>query len=310
MEELRFISFEERNFSGKSRETIDQANEIISEYHADGYTLTLRQLYYQFVSRNLIENTERSYKNLGSVMNDARMAGLVAWNGIEDRGREHDAPYLNEDMQEVFNGLESFYKVDLWKRQPYYVEAWIEKEALGNVLERPCKRYRVPFMSCKGYLSVSAMWRAGERFQAAAADGRECVLIHLGDHDPSGIDMTRDNGERLGILSRFVDLDVRRIALNMDQIRQYNPPPNPAKVTDSRSTGYIKKFGNKSWELDALEPSVIAALVEKEIETLIDKRKWNAAIKEEQQKHEYLRRFYDEFHEIDNFMGGDNSEED
>lgn len=299
---MRYIAFIDKSFNGKSQETIGQADDIIKEYVAKGYTLTLRQLYYQFVARGLIENTERSYKNLGNIVNDARYAGLLPWDGIEDRGREYNGTYCNEDMQECFENIAHHYAVDLWERQPYYVEAWIEKEALSNVLSRPCGRFRVPYMSCKGYLSASAAWRAGERFEEAAENGKKCVLIHLGDHDPSGLDMTRDNGARLALLSRQPNIKIRRVALNMNQVRQYSPPPNPTKISDSRATDYIKKFGNSSWELDALEPEVIADLVTKEIRSLIDMDIWNESLSEEEEKRVFLKRFYDEFESIEEFL--------
>ena len=115
-------------------------------------------------------------------------------------------------------------------------------------------------MACKGYLSASEAWRAGLRFQRAIDRGKRPVLLHLGDHDPSGIDMTRDNGDRLG---EFVlqGVEVRRIALNMDQVQEHNPPPNPAKEDDSRFRGYRELYGEESWELDALRQNTIGDII-------------------------------------------------
>lgn len=294
---MRYIEFQSKNFSAKSQETIAQADSIIDEYAGKGYVLTLRQLYYQFVARGLIENTERSYKNLGSLVNDGRLAGMLPWDGIEDRAREHNAWLINEDMRSVFEKIENKYAVDLWGRQDYYVEVWVEKEALGNVVERPCARWRVPYMACKGYLSASQAWRAGERFEEAMDSGRQGVLIHLGDHDPSGIDMTRDNDDRLAMFARQ-NVEVHRIALNMEQIRRYNPPPNPAKMTDTRATDYVAKYGNESWELDALRPEVIDALVNDAIRRFVDDDKWNEAVDEEHEKRAHLKKFWTHFDKI------------
>ena len=95
------------------------------------------------------------------------------------------------------------------------------------------------------------------------------TILHLGDHDPSGIDMTRDNAERLADVFGG-DVELKRIALNMDQIDEYAPPPNPAKVTDSRFEQYLLMYGAESWELDALEPSVINELIVNEVALLRD----------------------------------------
>lgn len=291
-------------FGAKRRATIAQANEIIEDYKRQGYTLTLRQLYYQFVSRDLIENTEKSYKNLGNAINDGRMAGMISWYGIEDRGRGINAWNIEEDEQEVLSGIEWGFCLDYWERQNTYVEVWVEKDALSSVIERPCNELRVPYMPCKGYLSASEAWRAGRRFMEHAEAGRQCVMIHLGDHDPSGIDMTRDNGDRLEIFAEQ-GIEVRRIALNMDQVQQYRPPENPAKLTDTRANDYVARFGYKSWELDALEPSVLHQLIQTEIETLIDPDIWEETRTEETQRRHYLSQLHERYEDICAFLDRD-----
>jgi hypothetical protein len=95
------------------------------------------------------------------------------------------------------------------------------------------------------------------------------VIIHLGDHDPSGVDMTRDIADRLSMFAES-DIEVNRIALNMDQIEEFNPPPNPAKITDSRSGPYIELYGTSSWELDAIEPATLSQLIADTVENYID----------------------------------------
>jgi hypothetical protein len=115
------------------------------------------------------------------------------------------------------------------------------------------------------------------------------VVLHLADHDPNGIDMTRDNRDRLSLYARQ-PVEVRRIALNMDQVHRFRPPPNFAKETDTRSAGYVKTFGTeKCWELDALSPVVIADLIRDAIEPFIERSKWEAALKHEQRGSDQLR---------------------
>ncbi len=166
-------------------------------------------------------------------------------------------------------------RFDQWGRQDHYVEVWVEKDALGSVIEKACQPLMVPHMACKGYLSASEAWRAGKRFEHAFSLGKTCTLIHLGDHDPSGIDMTRDNDDRIEMLSYGSPVEVKRIALNMDQIAEYAPPPNPTKLSDSRAKEYIKRYGRESWELDALEPKVLEKLITDTVSPLIDWDIWN-----------------------------------
>lgn len=287
----------------KSEALVSIAQSIIEDYQREGYTLTLRQLYYQFVARDLIENSERSYKNLGTVITKARMAGLLDWEAIEDRNREHKEFWFQEDETSVIERLPNYIQFDQWDRQPFYVEVWVEKEALGNVVSRACDPYLVPHMSCKGYLSASEAWRAGKRYEQKLYDGKRCVLIHLGDHDPSGIDMTRDNCDRIDLFTRMPqEVEVVRLALNRDQIDQFNPPPNPAKITDSRAKEYIKRFGSTSWELDALEPQVMTEMIQSEIDKYIDERIWNEVANEQKDVEHLLSKLHSRWPDIKHLL--------
>lgn len=278
--------YTERKFKPESMAKIEQANAIIEEYQADGFTLTLRQLYYQFVSRDVIPNSDREYKNLGSILNDARLAGLVDWDAIEDRTRNLRRLPAWDSPADVIRSVSRQYRNNLWADQPSYCEVWIEKDALIGVIEPICNELRVPFFACRGYTSQSEVWSAGQRLIEHLNDGQAVTVFHLGDHDPSGIDMTRDNEDRLRMfIAAEADesmFQIERLALNMDQVKRYKPPPNPAKLTDSRATGYLSKFGDKSWELDALDPKVIARMIRENVDSLIDDEKWEAAIAKEQ----------------------------
>lgn len=276
-----------REFAASSMEIIDQANAIIDEYEAQGFTLTLRQLYYQFVARDLVRNTQQEYKRIGSIINDARLAGYVDWNAIEDRTRHLRANPHWESPESIVRSCASQFAYDKWEDQPCRIEVWIEKDALLGVIEPACRELDVPYFACRGYSSQSEQWRAGKRMSRHIADGQDVIVLHLGDHDPSGMDMTRDNDDRLSMFSGE-STEVRRIALNKDQIDQYRPPPNPAKLTDSRAKAYILRFGESSWELDALEPGVIDRLVRDQVLALRDDDAWDAAVAREHEAREDL----------------------
>lgn len=280
-------TFIERKFSDGSLALIEHANTIIEEYQAQGFTLTLRQLYYQFVSRDLLQNKQSEYKRLGSVINDARLAGLIDWTAIEDRTRNVRAISTWDDPAQIVKAVAEQYKEDAWDSQDWRPEVWIEKDALIGVIEPVCERYRVPYFACRGYTSQSEQYRAGKRFQDVADRGQKPIVFHLGDHDPSGMDMTRDNSSRLEMFAGQ-EVELRRLALNMDQIRRYRPPPNPAKETDSRSGPYIQLYGSKSWELDALDPTVIDRLIADNLDELIDRDRWDEAMKREKQRRDVL----------------------
>lgn len=263
------------SFKAATRKLIRQANGIIDEYRARGFVLTLRQLYYIFASRNIIENTIQSYKRLGSIINDARLAGRIDWEMIEDRTREIEILPRWNNATEGILALAEQYRTDIWRYQPYYIEVWFEKAALTGVIEPACTELRVPYFACRGNVSQSEQWRAGHRFRRQLRLGQKVLVIHLGDHDPNGVDMTRDNRERLAMFAQeTIDFELRRIALNMEQIKEHNLLPQPVKEKDSRSPRYQRDFGDESWELDALDPSIIDRLIRDEIEPLIDRDAW------------------------------------
>lgn len=277
------ITYVPKSFRDSSLEVIEFANDVITDYRAQGFTLTLRQLYYRFIAADFFPNTERSYNRLGSIINDARLAGLVDWYAIEDRGRSLAGTNYFDDPADLIQGAAGGYAIDKWLGQPEYVEVWVEKQALESVIGRAAQELDCDYFSCKGYVSQSEMWRAAQRFKSYARNARRITVIHLGDHDPSGIDMTRDIRERLNDVFGAV-VNVERIALNMDQIEEYGPPPNPAKVTDSRAPEYIARFGRSSWELDALEPKVLHELIIDAIEPHLDRDKYDAQTELERQQ--------------------------
>jgi hypothetical protein len=204
------IAYVEKTFRKSSLAVIQQANTILREYGAAGFDLTLRQLYYQFVARDLIPNTQKSYKRLGSIVNDARLAGHINWSYIVDRTRNLQALGHWDEPLDIIESAAASFRVDLWETQPYYCEAWIEKDALVGVLKRICNQLDIPFFSCRGYTSQSELWGAAQRIIRETRDGRSAVIFYLGDHDPSTIDMTRDIAERFWMFG--AEVDVRRLA--------------------------------------------------------------------------------------------------
>lgn len=314
------IAYKKKNFRQDALDMIAKADHVLREYAAAGYDMNLRQLYYQFVSRDWIANKDSEYKRLGKIVADARMAGLLDWSHMDDLTRRlrsfggFDSP--EQFMEDAFKGFSR----DLWEGQDEYVEVWVEKDALVSIIGGAAGKFRCPFFSCRGYSSQSAMWRAANRLNKVIENGRKVTILHLGDHDPSGIDMTRDITDRLshfiqGNMQVYEGLSpanayattmdnfaVDRIALTMDQIDQYGPPPNPAKITDSRSREYIYEYGHESWELDALTPAVLEDLVADGIRGHLDIDLFNKQIERENEESEALESIGDRWPEIQQWL--------
>ena len=297
------IAYKKKKLRKATLATIATANGIVEEYAAQDFDLTLRQLYYQMVARGHIENSERSYKNFGNVIDDGRLAGMIDWDRIVDRTRNLQTVSHFDDPADIMRTAAESYRTDKWATQPNRVEVWVEKDALTGVIDPVCRRLDLPYFACRGYTSQSEMWGAGQRLARWRRAKQTPIILYLGDHDPSGIDMTRDVIDRLQLFAGGIRVD--RLALNWNQVEQYNPPPNPAKLTDSRAEAYIARFGLSSWELDALDPTTLAGLIETAVAQFRDDRLWAEAVKEEEEGLDQLQTAADRWGEIADYLDGD-----
>lgn len=279
-----------KSFRNENRVLLGKINKVLDEYAAQGYRLTLRQLYYQLVVQNILENKQRNYAKLSRILGEARMSGLVDWDVIEDRIR---VPIFPNQFESVAHGIDTLiraYRLDRWQEQENYVEVWVEKDALSGVLEPITRKYHVRLLVNRGYSSISAMHEAAQRLQEREDEGKNCYILYFGDHDPSGEDMVRDIEERQREFG-LTNLEVRKIALTINQVKEYKPPPNPAKMSDPRATGYVAEHGYVSWELDALPPKVLNELLVESIEELLDSEKYDSIVEKEKEDKEAMAKF-------------------
>ncbi|MCF6277326.1 MAG: hypothetical protein L3J16_01040 [Anaerolineales bacterium] len=288
--------FIDHRFKADSLLLIYTVNSILDEYAGMGFRLSLRQLYYQLVARDYIENSNASYKRIGSLISNARKAGLVDWEMIEDRNRVTVQNTHWESPAEIVDAAARSFRIDRWEGQTNYVEVMVEKDALSGILEPVCRELDIPFTANKGYSSSSAMYETAQRLIRLSRSHAALHVIYLGDHDPSGMHMTTDIEDRLDMYTReAVPLTVHRIALNMDQVEAWRPPKNPAKKKDSRFAAYAKKYGKSSWELDAVEPNTLARLVRETVTGLIDADVWQRVAEEEAQMRAELLNFVESY---------------
>ncbi len=296
------IAYKVKKMSAERLAIVAKANTIIEEYAKQGFDLTLRQLYYQFVARALIPNTTKSYKQLGSIISDGRLCGHIDWDSIVDRTRKlrRNGHWLSPSQ--IIRTCVNQFQIDKWKGQEFRPEIWIEKDALIGVIAGVCESLDVSYFSCRGYVSQSEMWATAQRLDRFY---EKPIIFHLGDHDPSGIDMTRDIQDRLDMFMEVNRCEVKRIALNHNQVLQYTPPPNPTKLADTRAAAYISQFGSDSWELDALEPTVIADLITKNVKSVRDDDLWDERVAEEAEHLKDLGAIADNWSKTIKFVKGE-----
>ncbi len=302
------ICYKKTRFNPATLLIIEQANLFIEDYATQGYILTLRQLYYRFIATDTFprswidveynrrhrlpddtKNTLKNYKRFGSIISKGRIAGLIDWSAIEDRVRNLQSNSHWGSGKEILSAAAESFAFDKWAVQEYRPEVYIEKEALIGIIEPICRELDVSYFACKGYNSQSEMWRSAQRIQGIIDAGQIPIIFHLGDHDPSGIDMTRDIRDRLDLF--IGEVEVKRLALTWDQVQQYNAPPNPSKNTDPRFESYLEQFGNDCWELDALEPSVIVDLIEDAVTEIRDVDLWDEQVEREEKVKKKIAKF-------------------
>lgn len=345
------IKFRNISLNKANKLKLELINSIIKEYQNEGYTLTLRQLYYQLVTRDIIPNVQSEYAKLSKLLKEGRMAGVVDWDAIEDRLRQPSVPSSWDSPKSILRSALFSYARPRQKGQNNYLEVWVEKDALSGVLKRITEKYHIPIMVNRGYSSVSAMYDSYERFVEAFRQDQKIKILYLGDYDPSGIDMIRDirdrikeffssedfksdlfekldYEERLNVNDEIqkeldftqyeFDSDIRDyindesekryfekwfsenfivepIALTIEQIKQYNPPPNPAKRTDPRAKDFIEKFGSTSWEVDALPPNVLNTILDNKIINNIDLQVYQNVVDLEQNDKDKIQSIIDTF---------------
>lgn len=249
---------------------------IVAEYDM---ALTIRQLYYQLVSRKAIEKTEAAYKKVSRVACDMRDDGTLDYEKIIDGNRQRNTPFVHDDLHHALHTAHALYRRDYWRDQPRHVEVWCEKEALSGVLRPVCDRYRVPYVATRGFPSRTILYQSA---QAMINTQKPTYLFYFGDHDPSGRCISDDLEQHL---RRFgAKVTVERMALNLDQISRYGLPTRPSKRTDSREAAFFEKYGDDCVELDALPPDVLTDLAAECIETWIDDEAWDAAVQIEEQE--------------------------
>lgn len=273
---------------------VEATKKILSEY---SFPLTLRQIYYRLVANGMIPNKRSAYNSLSKWLVKAREDAAIDDTRIEDRSRSviaHVNAYESPDdfvsaAKDWFHNLGSEYYADLWETQAFHVEVWVEKDALSQVIARVAGPFRVTVCPSRGYSSYSYIKRVAVDERLSAVD-KPIVLLDFRDHDPSGLQMTEDLQTRFDRYADDLEIEVKRIALTIDQVKKHSLIPNPTKRVDSRSAKYVAQYGDQCWELDAIPPDELQKLVTSAIKQHIDPSRWNAALEREQKDQAALKK--------------------
>lgn len=287
---------------------VDKSTELVKGYNASGIRPTLRQLHYRLASLQVggYENTSNCYKALSRQLVQARKRDLIPWDGLADHIRRRDWNQLcpTIDFEKVLRSYVQILGIDPWKEQGTRVVIWLEKDALVDLVTDTARNFYVPVCVSRGYSSWTFIH---DNLDLLNSDPQALVL-YLGDHDPSGLDIERSLGEAvdyfdggmygglpagIGEALRSFGLaggspKITRVALTYDQVQQYGLLPNPTKKADSRSRSYVDRYGDQCWELDALDPATLRTLVTQAVERERDLGLWASTMNSNRQRRERI----------------------
>lgn len=243
--------------------------------------LTLRQIYYQLVGKNYIENNVTEYTMLSGLLKHARIDGYISWNDIEDRVRAfHNLVGSSNSNEFIENEMNNFllgYARDLMQTQDKYIEIWIEKDALSTIFTEIARRYTIPVVVCRGFSSASFLNDLKNRIEQYSKNKRRTLMLYFGDFDPSGMAMMPAMQTTLSEEMKVSNIEFKRIGLSIDDIINYKLPydAKALKKTDSRAKKHIETHGSIAVELDALRPDVLEGKIRDAINKELDINAFN-----------------------------------
>jgi len=228
--------------------------DAIKNFIEENGIVSVRQIFYHLVARNFVKNTFSSYVNLDYLINNLRYEGIIPFNSISDVTNLYGKKQYIKVSNCLYEALEN-YRSNWNDKFETYVEAWIEKEALANVIYPVTDMFGVYLNPCKGRSKVSQVYNYIQRSRGH----NDLVIVYLGDFDPTGIHISESIMEQFN--KQGYDVVVDRIALNENQIKELPVSFQHAKRTDPNYKKYYAKYGDVVYELDALTSKQLKDLV-------------------------------------------------
>lgn len=252
---------------------------------------TVRQIFYMVASVGKVSKDIAGYRKVQRQVLAMRRERMIDYSDIADNTRWRIKPDTSRGLSAFLQRSARFYRQDLWVRSPYYLEIWCEKDSIAGVIHPVTDEYDVPLYVARGYSSETFAHSAAIHMEAAAADGKSCVVYYVGDFDPSGWDASRDLERRL--TGFFPDVEFTRLGINRRDITNYNLLTRPTKASDTRARRFFAEFGRgqESCELEAMHPDDLRRLIRQAIEGHVNREELDRLQLEERLARETLQQF-------------------
>lgn len=236
--------------------------------------ITCRGVGYKLFTAGLIPSMARAQmQRVYRLLTEARERGDIPWEWIVDETRELERRPCWSNPAHYARAVTRSYRRDFWNQQPVRCEVWSEKGTIRGVLAPVLDEYSVGFRVMHGFASATSIYDV-----AQGGDGRKLIVIYVGDFDPSGMFMSEhDLPGRLGRYGGH-HVELRRVALRFGQCRQLPSFPASDKKNDKRYEWFCRTFGDRCWELDAMDPNDLRSCVDHAIHELIEPLAWERCL--------------------------------
>jgi hypothetical protein len=274
----------------RTKADIATIRDAIVEVIEDDPPMTVRQVFYQLVSRGVVEKTEEQYHGtVIRLMTDMRLDGSLPFNWVVDESRRVRITQTFDSITHAIEHTAKFYRRSALAQSADYVEVWCEKDALAGVMWDVTSDYDVPLMVSRGMPSLTFLHGSARAIYRAGEQGKQTYIYQFGDHDPSGVLIPKTIEHRLYQMCERLDCKppiVERGALTEEHIAEYSLPTRPTKREGNK---HANGFAGDSVELDALPPRALRAMVAEVIERHISPTATLALREAENSERELLR---------------------
>lgn len=272
----------DRRTKGRVAQLDAQIIAVLQEDHPQ----SVRHVFYRMTDPRLdepVEKSDRGYRHVQARCVALRRTGLIPYDWIADMSRRGYFVNTYDGADDFLRRMGHLYRADLWRDSDYRCEVWAESRSIASVILNDCQELAVDLFPCGGFSSLSFVHEAAQQHNLSN-DDRPLIVLYVGDYDPAGVlidqSLERELREHL---RPSIDMDFRRIAINEEQVEDYDLPTKPRKDGDKRSQHLAYTV-----EAEAMPARDLRALLRMHVETLLPENALHVAKVAEQSERTHI----------------------
>ena len=247
---------------------VEQLERQIVEVLEQDNPQSVRHVFYRMTDPRLpepVEKTEAGYRQVQQRLALMRRSGHIPYGWITDATRSGSHVNTFSSPGEFLQRVSSLYRGNPWADCDQYCEVWTESRSLAGVVQGLCSELAVSLYPAGGFASMTLLYDAAQYIEQRASDKESAVVFYVGDYDPAGvlIDQSIEQELREHLPDGF-PLEFQRIAVNEDQVIEYDLPTKPRKASDARRLDITETV-----EAEAMPAATLRELLRSSIEGLL-----------------------------------------